>query len=83
MYTMSQKTKKAIEETVGLTLQQISAMSVSKEKQWVEKKINKELIFSCNRRHGVIGRGNPLLARKKIRTMAYVDDKIAQITGRK
>lgn len=83
MYSMSQKTKDAIEETVGLPIQRISMISISDEKKWIEKKTNKELVFSRKRRHGIIGRGNPLLARKIIRTMGYIDNKIATITGLK
>ena len=83
MYNMSSKTKRAIEETVGLPLQKISSMSVLEEKQWIEKTTKKEVVFSRNRHYGIIGRGNPLLARKKIRTMSYVDDKIARIIGTK
>ena len=83
MYSMSQRTKEAIEETVGLPIQKISMMSVSDEKQWIEKTTKKELVFSCKKHYGIIGRGNPLLARKIIRTMAYIDNKIAIITGLK
>lgn len=70
MYTLSDTTKKNIERVIGLSLDKLKVMSISEEKAWVEKRNNKDLSFSKHLKHGFIGRGNPLLAKRKIRTLA-------------
>lgn len=56
-------------------------MSADEERQWVEKKTGKKLSYSKENRHGIIGRGNPLLARKKIRTIEDLDKKSKKLFG--
>lgn len=68
MYTISNTTKRNIERIVGVPLEKIAEMTVSEEKAWIEHRSKSPLQFSKRKRYGIIGRGNPLLARRKIRT---------------
>lgn len=81
MYTMSNMAKQNIERVIGLSLDKIKAMSIDEEQKWVERRRRERLIFSKKRRKGIIGRGNPLLARRKIRTMEDLDKKSKKYIG--
>lgn len=71
MYTMSERAIKNIEDTVGLPIEKIRKLTIEEEIDWVEKRSGKKTVFSKEKKALIIGRGNPLLARKRIRT---VDD---------
>lgn len=75
MYTLSQTTKNNIERVIGIPFEQIKAMTAKEEKEWVNKRCKEHLKFSKHRRYGIIGKGNPLIARKKIRTLKDLDKK--------
>ena len=81
MYTISEKTKRNIERVVGLPIDKICSMGMVEERSWVEKRNNKSLVFSKRRRYGVIGRGNPLIARRKIRTAKDLSEKSKRFFG--
>ena len=68
MYELSKDICSILEDSLGLPFEDLLSMNADDEKTWIENRINKELIFSKKRRHGIIGRGNPLLSRRKIRT---------------
>ena len=80
VYRMSNQTKENIKYITGLTTFDINKMDVLFEDEWVKQQTGRSLMFSNKIRHGIIGRGNPLLSRKKIRTMDYIDKKIDSIT---
>ena len=77
---MYNQTKENIKYITGLTTFDINKMDVLFEDKWVKQQTGRSLTFSNKIRHGIIGRGNPLLSRKKIRTMDYIDKKIDSIT---
>lgn len=81
MYTLSQTTKNNIERVIGIPIEQVKAMTAKEEKEWVDKRGKAHLKFSKRRRYGVIGRGNPLIARKKIRTLKDLDKKSRKLFG--
>lgn len=56
-------------------------MSTEEEREWIEEKAGKKICFSKKRKYGVVGRGNPLLARRKIRTIDDVDRKSREFYG--
>lgn len=68
MYTISKKTKMNIERIVGMPIEKIITMDIKEERSWIEKRNNSKLAFSKKHRHGIIGCGNPLLTKRKIRT---------------
>ena len=56
-------------------------MTADEEREWIEKKAGKKLCFGKKRKNGIAGRGNPLLARRKIRTKEDLDIKSQNLYG--
>ena len=75
---MSSDTKKMLEKILGMTVEQINEMSFDDEKDYVEKKVGKKIIFSKKRDKRMVSRGNPLLVRRRIITMEEIDNKISK-----
>lgn len=81
MYTISEKTRANIERVVGVSVDKLSNMNAKEERSWIENKKMERLSFSKTRRYGIIGRGNPLIARRKIRTAEDLNQKSKQLFG--
>lgn len=81
MYTISEKTRANIERVVGISVDKLSNMNAKEERSWIESKKMERLSFSKRRRYGIIGRGNPLIARRKIRTAEDLERKSKQFFG--
>lgn len=81
MYRMSDKAKSNNEHITGLSLEKMKTLSFDEEKQWIENRRKQMLVFSKRRKKGVTGRGNPLLARRKIRTMEDLAQKSKKYFG--
>ena len=81
MYRISNTTKKNLEHSLGMSLAAFSSMTAEEEKEWANKKNGKKVVFSKRKRHGIIGRGNPLLARRKIRTIEDLSKKSQDLFG--
>lgn len=81
MYVVSETARKNNERIVGLTCDKLAKMSAIEEKNWIEKRIGKKLAFSQKMKKGVVGRGNPLLSRRKIRTLEDLDKKSKKYIG--
>ena len=73
---ISEKAKEILESNIGLSLDQIWELSDNESRSFIETKIGKPLIFSKKYDLRKIGRGNPLLARKKITTIDEINAKI-------
>jgi len=73
---ISQETKATLERGIGLSLSQISELTLFDEINYVETRTGKNLIFSRKMDSRKIGRGNPLLARKRFTTMEELNAKI-------
>ena len=65
MYVLSETARKNNERIIG----------------WIEKRIGKKLTFSSKTKKGIAGRGNPLLSRRKIRTLEDLDKKSKKYIG--
>lgn len=76
---ISEITKKNIENCVGLDFQTIINMDIDREIEYVSHKNNKPVVFSTKRSLRRIGRGNPLIARRKLRLMSYVEKKLSRM----
>lgn len=81
MYNISSTTKKNLERSLGMSLEEFSKMTADEEQSWIGSKTNKKISYSKQRHHGVIGRGNPLLARRKIRTIDDLVRKSHELFG--
>lgn len=81
MYTISQETKRNIERATGVSYDKLLTLTPEEEKALIEKKLGKKLKFSAKKRPGVYGRGNPLLAKGKIRTAEDLNKKSEKLFG--
>lgn len=81
MYKISDKTKENLERSLGISLETLDKMTADEEREWIEKKAGKKLCFGKKRKNGIAGRGNPLLARRKIRTKEDLDIKSQNLYG--
>ena len=81
VYTISEKTRANIERVVGIAVNKLCNMNAEEERSWIENKKKERLSFSKRRRYGIIGRGNPLIARRKIRTAEDLEQKSKQFFG--
>lgn len=69
----------AIKYKTGLSLNEIRNLSLDGERKLVKKKTRKELSYGTSRDFRKIGRGNPLLARKRYRTISYINSRIDEL----
>ena len=81
MYTISNTTKNNLERSLGISLKMFSSMTADEESKWISKKIGKPVVFSKRKRHGRVGRGNPLLSRRKLRTQEDLAKKSRDLFG--
>lgn len=81
MYIMSETTKKNIEQSLGISIADFSKLSADEEKEWIRNRTNCLPKFSKKRRRWIIGRGNPLLSRRKIRTSKDLKRKSRKLFG--
>lgn len=79
IFGLSKRTKKNISSSVGASFEQIVALSLDEEIRLASRKHGGRIVFSKKRNSNRVGRGNPLLARKKIRTIQDVEKKIAKV----
>ena len=76
MVMIGEEAKTILEKSIGLSLSQVSELSVRDEIAHVEARTGRELTFSKDYDPRKIGRGSPLLASKRITTMEEVNAKI-------
>ena len=81
MYTMSALTKSNVERVTDVTIEEMKSMTMNEEREMVKKRNEERLTFSKQRSFGIIGRGNPLLARRKIRTEEDLNIKSKRLMG--
>lgn len=79
IFEMSERTKKNISTCVRVPFERIVCLSLDEEIKLASQNHSGKIIFSRECSNNRIGRGNPLLARKKIRTIQDVDKKIAKV----
>lgn len=73
---LSKQTRSALERIIGKPISALSAMDFSEEKKFVEEKTGKPLTYSKTPDSRMTGRGNPLIIRRRIATMAEIDQAI-------
>ena len=81
MYRISDVTKRDLENILGMKLEDYGKMSAAQQQEWIEGKTGGKLKFSKRKRRGILGRGNPLLARRKLRTMDDIEQKSKDLYG--
>lgn len=75
----SPQVSETIYKKTGMTPEQLSMLSEDDERRLILKITGKNLTFSKKRDSRKFGRGNPLLARKRLRTMDYIDSRISKL----
>ncbi|MDR0197231.1 MAG: hypothetical protein LBI36_03320 [Oscillospiraceae bacterium] len=75
---LKEKTKTTLKRSTGLEYEEILAMSHDEEMAYV-KKAHPHIGFPKEAGSRKIGRGNPLLARRKIRTFQDLDEKFENL----
>lgn len=73
MPIISERTKNNMCSTIGLNYDEIINLDFDDEIAFVTKKNNKKPVFSNDTDKRKFGRGNPLLSRRKIKTIEEVD----------
>jgi hypothetical protein len=81
MYQMSDEVKRSIERITGKSIADIQKMTLEEEKQLVYDIKGEEIKFSKRRKRFLHGRGNPLISRKKIRTIEDIEEKSKRLYG--
>ena len=76
MIALKSETKTNLENLLGLKLNQLDDLGVREEIAYIEKNLPRNISFSKRKDTRKIGRGNPLLARKRMRTMKYVESRL-------
>ncbi len=72
MYRISAETRQNLENTLGVSLEELGRMSADEQQDWVERRAGKKLQFSKDQKF-VGSCSDPLLCRGRIRTMEDVD----------
>lgn len=72
---LSAATQKNISDCVGRSYDSIVTLSPEEEKTLIGKSVK----FSTKRKRRIVGRGNPLLSRRRFRTLEEVEDKLKEI----
>ena len=76
---LTAETKKNLENFIGKSLADISKMSADEEKKFIKEKTGLSPHFSKVVDYRMLGRGNPLLSRKRIYTAEDVDKWIGEL----
>lgn len=79
IHGLSKRTKDNLSACVGTPFERIVGLSLDEEISLASQKHGSGIVFSKKRSSMRVGRGNPLLARKKIKTIKAVDKKIKKV----
>ncbi len=79
MSLISEKMREITRRKLGLTPEELSELSEEDELSIIVKKNNRIPIFSMKKDFRKLGRGNPLLANRRFRTMSYIDSRIDKL----
>lgn len=78
MISLNSETKKNLESLLEISLEELDSMDLSEEISYISDKSGK-IVFSKKRDSRKKGRGNPLLARRRFRTMKDVNKGLDKI----
>ena len=76
---LNDATQRLLESSIGKSIRELSLMDADEERAFVVSKIGKEPVFSKKSDSRMRGRGNPLIARRRICTMEDIDKKIMEL----
>ena len=73
MYVLSAKTQQLLEKQTRTTYSELTTMTLDEELAHVKAVTGTNVVFSKQRKRNRFGRGNPLIARHKFRTIEDVN----------
>ncbi len=76
---LNNETKKILENSIGKSIHELSQMDADEEQDFVISKIGRVPIFSKKPDSRMRGRGNPLIARRRICTMDDINKRIMEL----
>lgn len=76
---LSEKVLASIKSITGLSLEEMKKMDIYHEIEYVQKKTGKKLVFSSQSDARKKGRGSPLIARHRFRTIEEVDRRMSKL----
>lgn len=76
IYELSERTKKSLENCIGIPFDEICNLSMEEEISVVSRKCRHKVGFSQKRDAQRVGRGNPYLAKRKFRTLEEVEKRL-------
>lgn len=76
---LNKKTITHLERVIGKPLKDVSQMDLREEIRYVENKTRKPLVYSTKVDYRIKGRGSPLIAKRRLFTMADVDKKLGEL----
>lgn len=76
---LNERSKAHLERVIGKPISEIIQMDLKEEIRYVEKKTQKPLVYSTQTDHRIKGRGSPLIATRRLFTMAEVDKRIEEL----
>lgn len=79
MYKINNSSQKILEKMLGKKYREIVDMDYDDEISYIQKKNNRKLVFPNKMDHRKVGRGNPLLSRRRIKTMDKVNAGLSRI----
>ena len=81
MFELNQQSKANIKAVTGLNIEQIMSMSCAEQTAWIEKRANKKIKFSKASKSIIAGRGNPLLAKHRYKTLDDLNKQSKKLFG--
>lgn len=76
---LSEKVLASIKSITGLSLEEMKKMDIYHEIEYVQKKTGKKLVFSSQPDARKKGRGSPLIACHRFRTIEEVDRRMSKL----
>lgn len=76
---LTNETKRILENLIGKSVVELSKMDADEERAFIMSKLGKAPIFSKESDSRMRGRGNPLIARRRICTMDDIDKRIMEL----
>ncbi len=76
---LSSKVLASIKNVTGLSSTDIKKMDVYHEVEYIQNKTGKKLVFSSKPDARRMGRGSPLVARRRFRSIEEVDKRMSKI----
>lgn len=76
---LNSRVKNILENALGKSILELSQMDMDEERDFILSQTGKIPIFSKEADSRIVGRGNPLIARRRLCTMEDIDKRIMEL----